>query len=514
MNIMDAIKTEAADTNLVRTENGALGFAQCRSAIVDFFYKISTMRNEKEGKKQSAFLSALAEDRDLAMRMLFFARDVRQGLGERRLFRDIFGILKDEDVVALLRLIPEYGRWDDLIDLLTVDGYKEQTYHEVLAVILHQLNADIESMKNGGSVSLLAKWLPSIRKVNKDKVKLAKYIAKDFGLSEKEYRKTLSSLRKYLKVVEKQMSAGQWAEIDFNAVPSKAAKTYRNAFKKHDEARYTKYLEGLKTGETKVNAGAMYPYEIVAAYRRDRFGIGDTDDLLEAQWKALPLPKGLLENAIVVRDGSGSMTTEVSSKATALDVATSLAVLMSEHLKGPFKDRFITFSSSPKFVDLGGCTDLRQKLVKAFQEAECSNTDIERTMELVLNAAVRYGLKQEEIPAVVIVSDMEFDEARAGYYWHRSEDEESQKTLFDTIRRQWKDKGYDLPKMVFWNTCSRTGAVPMQENKNGLILVSGFSQNIMDMLSGDGNMLDIIRKKLNTPRYDAVSKALELAKLG
>ncbi len=508
MNIMEAIKNESADKNLVETENGALGYANCRSAIVDFFYKISTFRKEEATKKQTAFLKALAEDKDLAYRMLFFARDIRQGLGERQLFRDVFDTLDPKVIKALFKLIPEYGRWDDVLDVLRNDGIDEALRDEIISFVQGQFNEDLKNCAEGKPISLLAKWMPSIRKVSKDKVRMAKFLAGRFGITEKEYRKALSALRAHLKVVEKQMSEGKWGEIDFESVPSKAAKNYRGAFMKHDEARYREYLDKLEKGEAKVNAGAIFPYEIVSAYRLGYSIKSKVDTLLENQWKALPLPKGLLENAIVVRDGSGSMTTNVSGQSTALDVATALAVLTSEHLKGPFKDRFITFSHRPKFVDLGGCHNLQQKLNMAFAEAECANTDIEATMDLVLRAVVKNGIKQEDIPAVVIISDMEFDEARGCYGWNANLDGMSQEALFETIRKTWNAAGYDLPKIVFWNVASRTGAVPMQENDNGLVLVSGFSQNIMDMLAGNGTMIDIIRKKLNVARYDAITKAL------
>lgn len=512
MNIMDALKDEVKTTTLSRTENGALGFASCKSDLVDFFYKVSSMRKATRGEKQAAFLKAAAEDRDLAFRVLFFARDIRGGLGERSLFRDIVIGLPDEQVKPLLPLLPEYGRWDDVLALLD-DGISVDLMNAIVDLVHKQFDKDLEDAKAGKSISLLAKWMPSIRKVSKKKVETAKFLCRKFGLQERDYRHALSALRKHLKVVEKAMSANEWKAIDFQAVPSKAAKNYRGAFMKHDEERYREYLGKLSKGEAKVNAGAVFPYEIVTAYREGTYGrLKQFDQLLESQWKALPLPKGLLENAIVVRDGSGSMTTGIcNTKSTALDVATALAILMSEHLKGPFANRFITFSERPKFIDLGGCTTLRQKLQTTFSQDECSNTDIERTMDLILNAAVKNHLKQEEIPAVVIVSDMEFDEARGDYSWNWSEShrEKAQKTLFKMIAKRWEGMGYKLPKMVFWNVANRSGTVPMQENGSGLLLVSGFSQNILDMLSGEGDMLEVIRKKVETERYDPVIKALK-----
>lgn len=505
---MTTIKNEAATTNLAMTENGALGFANHTSDIVDFFYKVSTMRTWSANDKRNAFLKCLAEDKDLALRMLFFVRDVRGGMGERQLFRDIFSSMDQSIVDATLELVPEFGRWDDLLDLLMRPETKDETAKKIYKLVLDTLQADVENMTAGKPCTLLAKWLPSIRNVSKDKIKLAKKIIQNWGWEEKKYRKTLSALRAYLKVVERDMTAGRWAEIDFGTVPSKAAKNYREAFNRHDAERYAKYLEGLKSGTEKVNASTLYPYEIATSYRSH--GLVE-DTLLESQWKALPLPKkGILSQAIVVRDGSGSMEAPISGRSTALDVATALAVLMSENLQGEFKDRFITFSENPKFVDLGGCINLAQKLVRCYHEAECSNTNIEKTMNLILKAVVANKLKQEEIPAVVIVSDMEFDEARgaSSWYWSGRRELESQDTLFAKIGKTWSEAGYELPKIVFWNVASRTGAVPMQENKNGLLLVSGFSQSILDMLSEGGTMIDIIRKKLMVPRYDVVSKAI------
>lgn len=510
-NIMDAIKQQAADLNLVATENGALGFAGHRSDIVDFFYKVSSMRKWDAEQKRDAFGKACAEDRDLSFRMLFFLRDIRGGMGERKTFRDIVLGLPADTIVRLLPLIPTYGRWDDVLVLL--DRKEKEIQDAIYTMLRIQWNFDLSRVETGEDISLLGKWLPSIRKVSEGQVKLAKRLCREcFRIDERSYRKGLSKLRAALRVVERDMTLGKWSEIHYPSVPSKAGLIYRNAFLKHDEARRRKYLESLKKGETKINAGALFPYEIVSRYICDRYHTPERDETLEGAWKALPVPAGMLRNAIVVRDGSGSMTTQVSGKTTALDVATALAILMSEHLQGPFKDRFITFGEEPKFVDLSGYDSLNLKVARAFREADCSNTDIEKTMKLVLDAAVNNGLHQEDIPAVVIISDMEFDEARGVGTWRWSNfasEPPPEKVLFEHIREQWADKGFKLPKMVFWNVASRTGAVPMQENENGLLLVSGFSQNILDMLQGSGSMLETIRKKLNTERYDAVSAALK-----
>ncbi|MBQ9726796.1 MAG: DUF2828 family protein [Kiritimatiellae bacterium] len=498
------------DDGLVETENGALAFASHPSPFADFFFKVSSMRQWDADAKRAAFRKCLDANREMALRLLFFVRDIRGGLGERGLFRDVFAGLPDGVAAALLPLVPEFGRWDDVWAVLG-DGVADAAARPVLrdavfAILRRRWEEDLRALADpDGRPSLLAKWLPSVRGVSAKQESLAKELAFScFRLRPADYRRKLSALRARLRVTERAMCAGEWGAVDYGAVPSKAALRYRAAFSAHDPERYKAYLAGLAKGTSKANADALFPYEIVAAYLDGYEPKAAEDPLLEAQWRALPLPKGILGNAIVVRDGSGSMTTPVSGgRATALDVATSLAILASEHLEGPFANRFISFSQLPRLVDLSGCSTLREKLVRTYGEDETANTDVQRTMRLVLDAVSENGIPQEEIPAVVIVSDMEFDEARgAGWSWRT--DAPTQEVLFETIRREWKERGYDLPTMVFWNVASRTGAVPLQENGNGLVLASGFSQNILDMLSGV-DPEDTLRRKLAAPRYDRVA---------
>ena len=505
---MEPIHGTGREDGLVETENGALAYASHPSAFADFFFRVSSMRQWDADAKRAAFRKCLAENREMAIRLLFFVRDIRGGLGERSLFRDIAPLLSGDELVRLLPLFPEFGRWDDVLSVL--DGgaaaSRPAVREAAFALLRRQWEDDLRSLAApDGRPSLLAKWLPSAGATNRRQAALANELAvRCFRLRPAQYRKPLSLLRARLRVAERAMCAGEWGSIDYGSVPSKAAMKYRYAFMKHDEARYRSYLDGLSKGTEKVNAGAIFPYEIVHEYTNGRYGYSTKiDDLLEAQWKALPLPNGLLKNAIVVRDGSGSMTVRVSGTTTARDVATSFAILMAENLSGEFKDKFITFSETPRFIDLSGCKTLREKVEITMRETECANTNIERTMDLILEAAIDYDIPQEEIPTVVIVSDMEFDCA--------IDYSERNKPLFKTIAETWEHSGYKLPKIVFWNVNSRTGGVPLQENENGLVLVSGFSQNILDMLNGNGSMLDILRKKLSDKRYDCITAALRVA---
>ena len=391
-----------------------------------------------------------------------------------------------------------------------------------MEIIDSQLVMDMDAMKHGDeSISLLAKWLPSPNASSAKTKELAKIIYKEFGMSEKEYRKILSSLRGYLDVVERKMSANQWDKIKYEAVPSRANLIYKNAFLKHDEDRRVEYLKALERGETKINSSVLYPHDIVHKYREEcgygcYRGCGDYDASLEAMWKALPDTVNGGGSTIVVADGSGSMMTPVGTgtNVQALDVAQALAIYFAEHAKGPYHNRYITFSSHPQFVCFNDEMTLKDKITEAWTHNECSNTNIEAVFDLILETAVRNHLHQDDIPVnVLIISDMEFDSC-AEYSRVMAKDwsgrpyprmKQVDLTLFKVIEERYRNAGYKLPRLIFWNVNSRTGAIPVRENDMGVALVSGFSVNICKMvMSGEADPYKCLLETLNSPRYQAV----------
>lgn len=409
----------------------------------------------------------------------------------------------------LISLVPEYGRFDDLYVLF---GTEVET--DVLSYIWAQIEKDRELQRAGKPISLLAKWLPSENASSAQTKTYAKKIRNYCKMSSKEYRKYLSSARNYLKVVERNMSANNWKEISYEAVPSRANLNYNNAFLRHDEDRRRVYLDSLSKGETKINAGTLYPYDIVHKYTSTRRGwygnIEKTDDTLEALWKALPNKITDGSNTVVVADGSGSMTSPVSkSGVTALDVANSLAIYFAERAQGEFKNKYITFSHKPQLVNLNGKT-LRDNIEIALKHNEVANTNVKAVFELILKTAVNNHMAQEEIPQnILIVSDMEFDSATCsdGPYYSRTSDVDTK--LFKVIAQKYADAGYKLPRLVFWNVNSRTNTIPMTQNENGVILVSGFSINLFNMvLSNETDPYKALVTELNSERYNAVSEAL------
>ena len=254
-------------------------------------------------------------------------------------------------------------------------------------------------------ISGLGKWLKSENTSSPESRRIAKIIRNSLNITPKQYRKILSRLRAELGVVEQKISAKEWKAIDYSSVPSQANLKYNNAFLRNDEERRRAYLNSLIKGETKINAGTLQPHEIVAKYVSGgswgRQSVKSYDETLEQLWKALPNVS--LENALVVRDGSGSMTMGYGSKVKPLDVATALAVYMADHNTGIWKDKFITFSNRPKLIDLSNCATLRDKLCHTYSYDECENTNIEATMMLVLKTAVTNHCTQDEMPQRIII---------------------------------------------------------------------------------------------------------------
>lgn len=498
------LKNELSNTKQL-TENGAVGYMTTGKELLDLNFKTSSLRNMNEDEILRIFLKAFYEDKLLAIKWLFFLRD-RAGMGERRSFRVILNSLGHQyPIIAkeLISLVPEYGRWDDLYSLM--DG--DLTEH-VVDFIYQQLDEDCGNYLNKKPISLLAKWLP--KESTKKYKKVYKILVKKLGMTPKEYRRIVSDLRKYLDVVEVKMSANEWNKVNYNSVPSKANLLYKDAFLKHDEERRNEYLENLKNGNenTKINAKVLMPHEIVHNYTSPLYDgwhlrIKSYDETLEQLWKSLPDYVDGEGFSMFVRDGSGSMTDRIgNTNTTCLDVSTALAIYFSEHCKGEYKDNFITFSNRPKVIDLSNCSSLREKIEKCYTEDDWTNTDIYKVFKLVLDVAVKNQYVQEELPKnIVILSDMEFDDATTT---------RDHKTLFETIQAEYLLHGYDLPRLVFWNVCSRTGTIPLKTNKNGVCLVSGFNPTIMDMvLSGELDPYKCLVDKLNSSRYDAVEKAVK-----
>jgi hypothetical protein len=454
--------------NMTETENGAVTYESTGSECLDLFATIGALRRESDAEIITRFVRAYTENPDSAMKLLFFGRDIRGGLGERRVFKVLLKWLAENEPASVLKnleYVPEYGRFDDLLVLMGTPCEEA-----MLTVLRKQFAADMEALKKDEDVSLLAKWLPSINASNQDARMNGKKVAKAFGLTEAEYRKALSALRNKIRIIENNLRERDYS-FDYEKQPSRALFKYRSAFARNDRERYTAFISAVNSGETVMHADNVAPYELVAPYLEGRRWSEDEKNTLNATWASLP-DFGGDENAIAVIDTSGSMYW--GSDPAPAAVALSLGLYFAERNTGVFGNHFIEFSARSQLIEIKGETFAdRLRYVDSFDEV--ANTNLEAVFDLILDTAVENNVPQDELPAkLVIISDMEFD---------RCVDNASA-TNFKNAQQKYEAHGYELPQIVFWNVASRNRQQPVTQNEQGVALVSGVTPRIFSMIAG------------------------------
>lgn len=457
--------------NRTVTENGAATYRSTNSHCLDLFSSIGTLRGASDDEINARFRKAYAEDANTAMKILFFGRDIRGGLGERKVFRSILNKLAFENPQSVRKNIPyvaEFGRFDDLLALMGTPCEAD-----AIAFIKKQLEIDINALEKDGPVSLLGKWLPSVNTSNAKTVANAKKIARALHISDAEYRKILTKLRGRIRIIENNLRERDYT-FDYGAQPSNAMYKYRKAFLRNDKERYEEFLSQVKNGAAKMHTGTLFPYDVIAPLVDSYASVSEEErDALNTTWNALENFTDD-ENALVVMDGSGSMYS-CCVKPSPIAVAMSLAIYFAERNTGAFKNHFITFSRTPELVKIQG-RDIVDKVryCKGFNEV--ANTNVQAVFDLILNTAVKNRLPQAEMTSTIyIISDMEFDACA----------ENANLTNFEAAKRKFERHGYKLPKVVFWNVASRNEQHPVTANEQGVALVSGASPRIFDMLRGE-----------------------------
>lgn len=458
--LVKSIKKESTKT---KTENGAVTFTTSNDKNVDLFFKIAALRGQPESRIVTIFSEAFKENKELATRILLWARDVREGAGERQIFKTILMHLEMVDqpfFIRVLNKIAELGRWDDMLVAQTTNGKKV-----AFDLIQKALN------KEDG---LCAKWMPR-------QGKLAVELRTHMGLTPKQWRKKLVSLTN---VVETQMCSKEFDSIEYPKVPSLAMARYTKAFKKRDSERFTQYLADVNTGKSKINAAAVYPYDVLKGWNYS--SLSDKERMC-VQWDALP--NYMTEASILpMIDVSGSMSSNCGggkSTLTAMDVATSLGLYMATKNKGVFKDIVLTFTDIPKLLSLKG--NVIDKMNQIHNHVGY-NTNLEMAFTALLEKAVNNSVPQSDMPTyILILSDMEFDSFSPN------------ETAFQNIKKQYKQAGYERPILVWWNIQARGENSPVKFDKKGNILVSGFSPAIAkNILKMDTDMISPINTMLNT----------------
>lgn len=479
-------------SNETFTENGAKTFVSSGSECLDLFFAMGGMRGADENKICNFVARAFTENPTVTMKLVFFGRDVRGGLGERRFFRIAMkhlAFIAADSVKANINNISEYGRYDDLCVLIDTP-----CRDEAVQAIKERLCADISEMEQGRPVSLLAKWLPSVNASSNKQRQLAKKLCRLLGISEPAYRKSLASLRKYLDIIENRLRERDYT-FDYSVQSSGAMFKYQKAFLRNDEQRYLNYLSSVNSRKAKINTGTLYPYDVVRRCLSNN--ISENERLsLDVTWKNLSDYGNGRDNAIAVIDGSGSMTCGIGS-VRPIDAALSLGLYFAEHNKGPFANHFITFSERPRLVKIKG-NDITEKVRYCASFDEIANTNLEAVFNLILKTAIEGNFKPSDLPSrLYIISDMEFDYCVEGG---------NNDTIFSTMKKKYKINGYMLPDVIFWNVNSRSCSIPVRMSDTGAALVSGNSPAIFDMVkSGDISPLKIMNDIISNPRYDAIS---------
>jgi hypothetical protein len=474
----------AIRTNDVKTSNGMVTNSTTLNNCVDLFFKFGTLRGKSSKIIIKSFSKAFNEDPLTSIKLLFWVRDIRGGAGERETFKVVLKYLANDKAEYLrrnLNLIPEYGRWDDLLVLI---GTKLEI--DVLDIIS-------QGLVNGDA--LLAKWLPNLNTKNKLKKSWANTIRKHLKMTPKEYRKTLSNLSN---TVENLMCSNRFDEITFSHVPSKAMSNYMNSFNNRDNKRFNEYLESLSKGEAKINSSAIYPYDVIKNLKK-----GNNDGATE-QWKSLPnYMEGNKERVLPMVDVSGSMNHPVNNNPNLniMDIAISLGLYISERNLGPFKDSFLTFDSNTELNVLNG--NLNDRFTQLKFSDWGYNTNIQKAFELILNKAKESNLTNDDMPTMIIIlSDMEFDVARTS-----RNNERWDTNAQNLIKSLYNDSGYTVPKIVYWNLHSVSDNNPVQFDETGTCLISGFSPSILKTLLSGSELTpySMMMKVINNERYDLIT---------
>lgn len=483
------------EVNWKKTENGADALASTRDDLIDLFGTIGALRTRSDSDIEQKFMKAYYADKLLGLKMLFYARNIRGGLGERNVFRVVLKWMATRDpenILANFVNINLFGRWDDFYSFV---GTPLEA--KAFAYMKDQFEEDLAHLKYGEKVSLLGKWLKSANSHSKQTRALGLMTAKAFGLEEADYRRTLTALRKAINIIETSMSKNEWSGIKYSGVPSKAMSNYHNAFKKHDNERFTEFLGKVDKGEEKINASTLYPYDLIEKYINSYSLL---DATIEAQWKALPNYIEGENNFMVMADTSGSMT------GRPICTSVGLAIYFAQRNHGPYHNKFMTFAANPRFIDLKG-----QTLYDCTREVPwgiCENTNIEAAFDLILKVAVDNHLEQKDLPkSLIIISDMEFDAAQNTYDW--SNGGYIKRDYTTLMKAKYRAAGYELPTVVYWDVDAREDIFHAKATTPGVQFISGQAASAFKSLirGAEYTAYELMLETLNDPMYANVHLA-------
>lgn len=491
--------------NKTTTWNGAPAFKSTKSDILDLYAVAGNARSMGEDRLADMIGRAMAENAELAIRVVFYLADIRGGQGSRDTLRAALKFLVRRyptQARGLIAMIPEYSRWDMLYEFVGTELERD-----AFAVLKNEVKDAIKNKRN----SLVFKWLKSVNTSSDESNRLGRLTAKYFGMNERDYRKMLSKYRAELGIVEVVMSADEWNAIDYEKLPSKAGLQYREAFKRHDLERYQSYLKAVirsveddTAPKVKMNMTVAYPHEVVGKYRNAQNGwrsqeIGKVDLTLEAAWKSLvDYFEGNNENILAVVDVSGSMYSLIGkSDMQNIDLSVGLGIYCAEHMNGELKNNYMTFSDEPQLVRLNPNATLRDKINQVYSTGVGYSTNVDAVFKKLLDVAKKNRLSQSDLPTTVLmISDMQFNSSNVRGV-----------TNYEMWVKMFEQAGYKLPQIVFWNVAAAE-SVPVTMDQKGTVLVSGASPVVLKFIF-TGELLtpyDLMLKVVNQVRYSPVAE--------
>ena len=499
------------------TENGADALENTKHAIVDLFSTAHQYRNCSNSDINSCIDKVIKEEGiNDAIKLMFYIRDIKEGMGEREVFKKLLIHVANnysEQLVPYLKLIPELGRWDDYYVILEHVNKDNPAYHAVINIIRNQYQADLMNAFVRKPISLLAKWLKSINASNAYTRKLAKLTAKILIGYKKDYlriyRQNLAYLRKRLNVVETDMCSNNWNDIDYEHVPAKAMLRYNKAFNKHDGEKFKEYLEDVAHGKNKINAGTLFPSDIIKninfalmqhyqhCYNEESLNLMPKSDIdtLNALWKSLPNYVSGNHNALVMSDISESMY------GNPICSSIGLGLYFAERNTGPFNNKLMLFATDPRIINFNDCNDLYSKVVKVSQQDIGYSTNIKKAFEYILQLAVDNNINNDDmIKSLIIISDMQFDRI------HNMD--MPKQTFYDKMKKLYAAHGYDLPKIIFWNVAEfdagKHACFHADSDADNIIHVGGYSATAFKTifkLSEGVTPYNMVKEIINNKRY-------------
>ena len=493
----ELLKNMKTAANYTRTENGALTHKSTLNKVLDMFAMGGSMRARSDDDVINMFKQAYNENKTLALKCLFYLRDVRGGAGERRFFRVCIRWLATEfpkEMEHLISAVQEYGRWDDLFEL-----FDTPCEESMMGYIKWAINKNKDH--------LLYKWMPSINTSSKNTQERGRKFAREFGMTEREYRKMLSEGRKACNLVETLMSQNHWDQIAFDHLPSKAGLMYKNAFMRREETK-ERYAAFMADKKTKVNAGVLTPVDIAHQIFNSWNPSKVERNAWQKYWDGLKdYYHGREEPGIAVVDVSGSMS------GTPMEAAVAMGAYIAERGKGPFHNHFITFSANPQLVEFEG-VDIYDKFKRAERADWGQNTNIEAVFDMLLETGVRNHVPDAEMPKTIyILSDMEFDrclidkstnyQSRSWYFSnHYTLNRGQIDTLIEKKAKQWRAAGYTAPRIIFWNL--RAAQLNIPAIGPGFSYCSGFSMSALEGILSGKDGVAMMLEVLENERYEPI----------